>query len=249
MRYSVLTYIFNGYEKVHEVLEKDADAEYILVTDDASLKSDTWTVVFDDSLLSLPVFDRCYHVRFHPFRYVHSDIVIRIDGSFIVKSPLREIVDEFEKGNYDISLMIHPERCRIDEEYDIWVTQRQYSYVQAARCMAMMQSLGYDFGYRGLYQGGFIIQRNDKANGDFNDLTFAFLRYLGEREIERLDQTVSSFVLNSMFHWMKVMPVSECLITDSKFFQWCFHGSDRFVPNKEEKITPFLFNKQCSTLW
>ena len=33
-RYSVLTYIFNGYEKVHEIIEKDEDAEYILVTDD-----------------------------------------------------------------------------------------------------------------------------------------------------------------------------------------------------------------------
>ncbi len=47
MRYTVLTYIFNGYEQVHEVGEKDFDADYVLVTDDPNLKSETWRVIYD----------------------------------------------------------------------------------------------------------------------------------------------------------------------------------------------------------
>ena len=39
MRYTVLTYIFNDYERVHEVKEKDPDADYVLVTDDPHLTS------------------------------------------------------------------------------------------------------------------------------------------------------------------------------------------------------------------
>ena len=39
MRYTVLTYIFNGYEQVHEVGEKDPKADYVLVTDDPKLTS------------------------------------------------------------------------------------------------------------------------------------------------------------------------------------------------------------------
>ena len=44
MRYTVLTYIFNGYEQVHEIKEKDPDADYVLVTDNQRLTSSTCTV-------------------------------------------------------------------------------------------------------------------------------------------------------------------------------------------------------------
>ena len=37
-RYTVLTYIFNHYEKVHEIREKDPEADYVLITDDPQLK-------------------------------------------------------------------------------------------------------------------------------------------------------------------------------------------------------------------
>ena len=40
-RYTVITYIFGNYEKVHEVLEKDPEADYVLVTDNPNLHSDT----------------------------------------------------------------------------------------------------------------------------------------------------------------------------------------------------------------
>jgi hypothetical protein len=47
-RYSVLTFIIGqGYEKVHELLHKQDDVDYVLVTDDPSLKSSTWRVVCD----------------------------------------------------------------------------------------------------------------------------------------------------------------------------------------------------------
>ena len=51
-KYSILCYIINNYENVKEVIEKDPNAEYILVTDDKNLKSSTWNVVYDESLLS-----------------------------------------------------------------------------------------------------------------------------------------------------------------------------------------------------
>lgn len=44
-KYSILTYIIGDYEFPREILEKDPDTEYILVTDNPKIKSDTWTVV------------------------------------------------------------------------------------------------------------------------------------------------------------------------------------------------------------
>ena len=68
----------------------------------------------------------------------------------------------------------------------------------------------YDLNYKSLFQGCFKIVRRGKTNSDFERLTMAFLKYLGtDTEIERLDQTVYSFVLNRYFNNIKIMPVSE----------------------------------------
>lgn len=40
-KYSVVAFIFGDYENVHEILEKDDDVEYLLITDNKNLKSDT----------------------------------------------------------------------------------------------------------------------------------------------------------------------------------------------------------------
>jgi len=47
-RYSILTFIIGkGYEKVHEIVNKQDDVEYILVTNDKDLQSKSWNVVYD----------------------------------------------------------------------------------------------------------------------------------------------------------------------------------------------------------
>ena len=99
MRYTVLTYIFNGYELVHEVKEKDPDADYVLVTDDPHLTSETWQVIYDPMPRYSP-FAKCYTVRFHPFRYADTNIIVRVDGSIGINKSLKPIVDEFERGKY-----------------------------------------------------------------------------------------------------------------------------------------------------
>lgn len=118
MKYSILCYIINDYENVKEVKEKDPECEYILVTDNKSLKSDTWTVVYDERLLDLPsVFDRCYAIRFNVFKYCHTPICIYIDGNVQVNKSLKPLVDKFEDGRYDMCLMPHPLRYEFISEY------------------------------------------------------------------------------------------------------------------------------------
>ena len=249
MRYTVLTYIFNGYESVHEIQDRDPDADYVLVTDDPTLKSDTWRVVLDQTPGRSP-FGKCYEVRFHPFRYVNTDIVIRIDGSIQVLKSLKPLVDEFERGRYDRCLMIHPRRDTIPAEYDIWIRYRRYPRIQAARCLQAMQRMGYDFKYRGLYQGCLEIVRNNAVNIDINDQVFGMLCLLGESgKIERLDQTVFSAVINRFYSdRLKVMPVSEDIITRHDLLQWHQHNSTTPVPNVKDKIKPYLFDKPCK-IW
>lgn len=249
MRYTVLTYIFAGYEKVHEIWVKDPEAEYLLITDDPNLKSETWTVIHDDSLDGLSVFNKCYEVRLHPFRYAHTDTVVRLDGSIQIRQSLKPLIDAFDAGGYDRCLMIHPDRNLMTKEYGVWVRARKYPEASAAKCLRWMERSGYDLDYKGIFQMCFEILRNDFNNNLLNDMTFDALRYLGtEGKIERIDQTVFSMLLNHYFaDRMKILPVSQRIVTDGKMMQWHSHNS--MVENRSAPtIAPVMFNKPCEVL-
>lgn len=244
-KYTVLTYIFNNYEIVQEVLEKDPEAEYILVTDDPKLKSNTWTIIYDASIANLPTFEKCYHVRYHPFLYANTDIVIRIDGDIEIRKSLAGIIKEFNVHNYDRCLMIHPSRNTFKSELAIWVKVRGYSQEAMDRQLELMQQMGYALNYKGLFECSFEIVRNNSVNADINKLIYLLLKYLGRGTIERMDQCIFSFVINHFFkNKVHVLPVSETIITNGELMQWYRHHSKD--PSRSVVSTkPFMFNEPC----
>ena len=243
-KYSVLTYIYNNYEIVHEVKEKDPDAEYILVTDDPNLKSNTWTVVYDP-IGDMSPWSKMYTIRFKPFNYVNSDIVVRIDGSIEIRKSLRPLVDTFIAGNYDRCMMLHPDRNTFEPELDCWVTYRGYNSKCRDRCLDMMRKMGYDLHYKGLFQGCFEIVRNNTVNRDINNLTLGLMYYTGGDTIDRVDQHITSFVINHFFSdKIKILPVSESIITNGKLMQWYVHHSNKPII-KPQTIPQMMFNIPC----
>ena len=243
MKYTVLTYIFGGYECVHEIGMKDPDADYILVTDDPSLRSRTWRVVVEEQY-GMNAMERCYDVRFHPFRYAETEYVIRLDSSIEIYQPLRVLVDKMVRGDYDRCLMIHPGRNTMQDEYEAWIFQRHYPREQAERCLNIMRELGYSFDYRGLFQGCFEIVRRNRVNDDINELTYRLLRYAaGDGRIERVDQTFLSFVINHLYSdRLKVLPVSQKIVADGAYMQWYLHNSHR-ANRQKPTIKPFMFDR------
>lgn len=244
-KYTVMTYIFGGYEFPHEVMEKDPDAEYLLITDDPNLKSATWDVICDPSLAGRNPIESNYDVRLHPFRYAHTDVVVRIDGSIELKKSLAPLLKDFNDGGYDRCLMIHPARNNFAQELECWITQRHYPQDVADRTLRMMEAWGYDLDYQGMFQGCFEIVRNTEKNRDINRLTYHLMKYTGgEDVIDRLDQHIFSFVVNTLHRDLKVLPVSENLVTHSQFAQWYFHNSMRPI-TKLVEIQPMMFNQPC----
>ena len=252
-RYSVLTYIINNYEQVHEIEQCDPEAEYILVTDDKSLVSQTWQVVYDADLEGMSVFDKCYAIRFNCFKYCHTDICIRIDGSIGVRQSLKPLVDVFERGGYDACLMPHPLRDNFEDEYAIWVEQRGYDASQAKRCLDYMQREGYDFHYKGLFQCCFSIQRRGEITDEIDRMSLHVLKELGkDGEIERLDQVPVSFIINSRFQKIKILPVS-CQILRSPYLQWYWHNSEEYnlncLPDMTKKDIRYMFNRPVECMY
>lgn len=245
MRYTVLTYCFGNYERIHEIKEKDPDAEYILITDDVMAESNTWTLVWAHTDDSMTVWEKCYDVRFHPFDYAQSDIVVRLDGSIGINRSLKPIIDEFERRQADRCLMIHPSRSMIPTEYEAWCRERKYPKDQAADMLHIMQRMGYDLNQKGLFQAGFEVVRKNRTNQLINDITFDLLKYAAaDGHIQRINQTWLSMVINHLFSdRLKVMPVSQNIITDGDLMQWYLHNSDTPIKNPA-KIAPIMFGKK-----
>lgn len=253
IKYTVLTYIINNYEIVHEIEEKDPEAEYVLVTDAKNLTSKTWNVVYDTDLEGLSLFDKCYQIRFNWYKYCNTDICLRVDGSMTVKRSLRPLIDIFNEGGYDICLMPHPERYYFKDEYDVWVKNRHYPQQQADKCMRIMKEKGYDFSYKGMFQFGFCIQRNNEVNRELNRRSLELLHEMGlGGVIERLDQIPFSFLVNTEFRDMKILPVSEQLL-HSIYIQHHHHGNSFLFLNKNYDIDKpdmkYMFNKPTQCLY
>lgn len=246
-KYSILTYNLNNYEIIHEIPKEcmNDEIEYIYVTDDDSITSDSWTVVYEHSLTG-SVFDRTYQIRFNPFKYAHTDTVMRIDGSMGITRDVIEIFEYFDKGNYDAAVMIHPTRYTMYPEYCAWVQQRGYPAEQANKCLKFMTANDYDvMNYKGLYQFNFMIQRNDGFNNAWNEMNYKILKALATEPdtIERIDQTIGSFVLNKFFSDKNIMPVGQ-YICNGMFFNWYVHNTDRAMDcDGRNQIEPFMFNK------
>lgn len=245
MRYTVLTYCFGGGERIHEIKEKDPEAEYILVTDDVMAESKTWNIVWAHTDERMTVWEKCCDVRFHPFEYAMSDIVVRLDGSIGINKSLKPIIDEFERRQADRCLMIHPSRASIPYEYDVWCTDRGYPRDQAKDMMDIMRRLGYDLHKHGLFQSCFEVVRFNRTNQLVNDITFDLLRYAAaDGHIQRINQTWLSMVINHLFSdQLKVMPVSQNIITDGDLMQWYLHNSDTPIKNPA-KIAPIMFGRK-----
>jgi hypothetical protein len=250
MKYSILTFIIGkGYEKVHEIDNKQNDVEYVLITDDPDLKSDTWKIIYDNDLLQYKTpFERCFRIRYNVFKYVTTNICVTIDGSMHVKGSLDELINKFNNEKYDICLMPHPIWNDFYTEYNAWMQMRNYPVNQAKRAINFFTSKKYDFSYKGLFQLCFSIKRRSELTNDIDKNTLESLIELSSNgEFERLDQTIFSYIMNTKFNHAKVLPVSEQVVR-SNAIQWYWHNSDKpnmnifYDINKND--IKYVFNKK-----
>lgn len=219
-KYSVLTYNFGGFEKMYEIPKEaiSSDAEYIYVTDNPKLKSKTWKVVYIKDLQG-DNFNKTLQIRYNPFKYVNTNIVLKLDGNIAITGDITKIIETFVNENYDAAVLVHPHHQTVYEEYQEWINKRDYKVEQSVKCMQFFNKyFGYNvFNYKGIYQTGIQIQKNDKFNDAWNYITFDIVKKLASEEngVERIDQIINSVVLNSVFAYKKIMPISCEIVNGS----------------------------------
>lgn len=233
MKYSVLAYNLNNYEAFRDLYDDavDPNVEYIYVTDNPQIRSKKWKVIYDSSLNGKTTFDKCYSVRFNLFKYATNDICVYIDGSIVVKKPITPMVDRFLSSNADLAIMVHPDRTTMWSEYMKWVEIRGYPKDQAFKCLAFMSLSQYDvMNYRGLYQGGMRITRRTPQCMALDKDTYTMLMALRTAtDIERNDQTVWSYLLNTKYTDLTLYPFTQSWI-QSSYLSIHRHGVLDLIP-------------------
>ncbi len=115
---AVYTCVTGGYDNIQEPLFVSDNVDYILFTDNKTIKSDKWIVkdipdeLKDKYSGNLP--NR--YLKLHPFEYLSDyDYALYIDGNVQVISDIHDILNSLNL-EYGISLHMHSIRCDVYKE-------------------------------------------------------------------------------------------------------------------------------------
>lgn len=246
-KYSILTFNFNNYEILREPAEVDDDCEYVLVTDDKSISSKTWDIKYlSDEFNNADGFTKSFYVRYHPFEFVNTDVCICIDGSVNINKSLNKLYNDFVSSNADMSLMVHYCACTPYNEFPYWINCRNYDQNQAAKSMAFLREIGLNQNYKGYFETGFKICKNNTICNALHDFTYERLCKVGKdkNHIERVDQAIFSAIVNTQFtNKIKVFPVTRQIIQNN-YLTYCFHGTNKPLIVQIDYDNLWMFNNK-----
>lgn len=218
--YSVLTVNCGGYEAVKEVENPRDDVEYICVTDNPDMTSQTWKMVCVPNAWFLDI-------KHDPYQYVSSDVCLWLDGSYKIKADFTDaIIRPFIESDKELMISLHDVRHNIYEEALNWHIQRGMSIYN---CGALAHYLIFhNIISDTLFQTSFILtKRTDDVQAIYRKV----------RELERLvsvdgryrdDQTIFSAVMVAHYYrWDKIWLMNfESLTQNNPYFKWCIHGTE-----------------------
>ena len=114
MRWLVYTCVAGGYDRVYPPLVRDPDTDYVIVTDDASLKVDGWRTHFVDrnAFTSTRLMNRYFKMLGH-VEFLNYEASIYVDGNIRILGGLRHLFDDFQATGRALRLFSHPLRSTV----------------------------------------------------------------------------------------------------------------------------------------
>ena len=225
--YTVITFNFNGYDKLREPLFCDPNAEYIYITDH-KVESKNWKVIIDTKLVNKNPIYSSYYVRYHPFEYANTNIVIVVDASIQIKDSLEDIVNKFEKYNSDLAPMCTNYQ---DDEHKIeqWLYGRKALIAEDADKIKQFIRYTKQEKFKGSIGTAFTIYRNTKAVRRFQKHVWRYLLATGSYGVpNRMDEIVFHKILKFYAKTIRLF-VTSIQILQSTYMDYCVHKSDTLV--------------------
>ena len=238
-KYSILSCIFSNYEMVREIPNPNPDIEYIMVTDNPDLKSETWNILYYPELLDYPEGpDRWAYVRYHPFEFVNTNICLYIDGSIQVKADPIEVLDYFADMPWEYGTLQNTIVNDIRSEVDRWAYFGYYGFSKedAIRVKQYLDNAGYRS--EGLLQSTIIIYKNTKLTHAINDHTWTTMFLWGKGgQADRINQTALTYAVYKMAYNEPRFILMHNRFLFCKWFEYCYHNSEI---SQKEGFAPFM---------
>lgn len=242
--YSVLTAIFDDYENVREVVNPSPMAEYILVTDNKELKSDTWTIVYDEYLCDYNPYAAAFYVRCHPFEFVNTNTCLWIDGSInILDDCTNEVMLPFIQSNYELAEILEPGNPVLESyrwaygsytDYnEEWAELHGYKMNEYENLKQYFIKNNYTPDTNsGYVTNNFFISKNtpltNKVNNRWWEMITRFCERHDWRNPDCTHETMCAktyIIWKYMFQSDKLMLLSNTTVF-SKYFKYCYHKTD-----------------------
>jgi hypothetical protein len=223
-RYTVLSFNFNGYDKVREPFSVDPEAEYVFVTD-RPVKTTLWKVIVDPRLTNRNPVYSSYYVRWHPFEYATTDTVMVVDASVQIKDSLADIYAEFAESGADFAPM-----CSVftndERKLKFWVdTTQRLDSDSGDRLRHFIEKMG-QAEWKGSLGMSYVLFRDTAVSGRYRRHVWRYLLALGTGGVpNRLDEVVAHKLMYAYRDTMALFPLSVQVI-QSSYMTYCAHNSD-----------------------
>lgn len=120
--------------------------------------------------------------------------------------------------------MKHPHRNNVFDEYREWCRIRNYDKTHAYKWLNYMSEHGFDVKTPVLYQVNVCMFKNTQLIKEFGKTAIKLLHTFNGEHLERLDQTVITYMLNTLFAKIKVFTFTQDIYMRSKCLSFhCKH--------------------------
>lgn len=155
----IYTSITGQYDSLKDPSIVSSDWEYICYTNNRSLKSKIWNIIYDENLNSVK---KVREIKINtPFEY---DECIWVDGSIKIQCSLNQFVNKYCMK--DFTLMKHPHRGCVYEEGRACIKRRKDGEDIINQQLSFYSSQNYPIN-AGLVATGLMYRKNTKEIKDF----------------------------------------------------------------------------------
>lgn len=219
MTYSIIQVSTNGYDKVYDCGDYESSLNLLFTDNQFNVKN--WKINKIESNKEFP-FDDVFNIRWNPFNYTNTDYIVWIDASIKINASIKKYIEQMINTNSDFATLIHPFRDNIKSEYFEWCRIRNYDKIKAFNWMARMEENGWNPDNKGLYQVNVCIFKNTNRVKEFCNSILKELHCFNGEHLERLDQTIVTYMLKTKFNDLKILELNEKIYKNTK--ELIFHN-------------------------
>lgn len=233
----IISFNFSDYDIVHNHLLNDG-YNYIYITDNERVYNSQWNTVTINNSASSP-WENTIYVRYHPFEFTDSDIVIIFDGSMEIQAGLYNVIDKFIEDNHDICVSLS-HQSSLKRRIDNWYTTGRISIHEKDALLDYISKNGAT-NYHGCLSAAFRIYKRCDAIIEYLKRCYDIIT--GSNIIMRLDEIVSTIEL-SKYEFNPLILTPD--IYNGSVFKYYRHGTNNQILLSDLKGNTFFNNKRCT---